>query len=71
MTLSEFIEAGMKDEQANAWRGRNQMLADLGMDKKHFDDEMAVQGKIRELNATFDLVMIVEHFQESLVLFSK
>ena len=42
------------------------MLWDLGLDD--FDDVEAVRNKIEELEEQFNLVMILERFEESLVL---
>ena len=47
------------------------MLYDLGMNHKYFDDMAMVRKKVEELEEELDLVMIAEHFQESLVLLRK
>ncbi len=48
--------------------GQNNLLWDLGTPPKDIGDDDAVDAKIREANETFDLVMIAERFEESLVL---
>ena len=52
----------------NSGQGRNQMMFDLGLDPEDMDDEILVRKKIQEIEESFDLVMIAEHFTESLVL---
>lgn len=47
---------------------RNTMLYDFGLDPKLMDNMTAVWNTIKEIENTFHLVMIVEHFDESLVL---
>ncbi|KAI1285606.1 Galactosylceramide sulfotransferase [Halotydeus destructor] len=48
--------------------GRNQMSFDLGLDSVFHDDELAIQGFIAHIDRVFDLVMISERMDESLVL---
>lgn len=48
--------------------GFNQMSFDLGLDPVHFDNESAVRDFVERLDATFDLVMVAERFNESLLL---
>ena len=49
-------------------QGRNQMLFDLGLDPEDMDDDLLVRRKIEEIDNSFHLIMIAEHFSESLVL---
>ena len=49
--------------------GQNQQLCDLGMDVDLLNDDRAVKNKIMALDKDFDLVMLVEEFDESIVLF--
>ena len=64
--LDEFA-ASNQTERADGNRiGLNQMLWDFGLDS--FDDEKAIKRKIAEADEKFHLVMIVERFDESLVL---
>ena len=48
--------------------GRNQMLADFGVRVQDFDDPQVVNGKINEIDLTFDLLLVSERMEESLVL---
>lgn len=48
--------------------GRNQMAWDLGLDPSSFDDREAVWELIRRMETQFDLVMIADRMEESLVL---
>lgn len=48
--------------------GRNQMLWDLGLPADHMDNMTAVQAKIEEVDSTFQLVMMADRFEESMVL---
>ena len=49
-------------------QGRNQMLFDLGLEAQDMEKDELVRKKIEEIDEVFDLVMIVEKFNESLVL---
>lgn len=44
------------------------MLWDMGLSLEDMEDPEAVEAKIREAEDTFDLVMIAERFDESVVL---
>ncbi len=48
--------------------GRNQMMWDFGLDPQNFDNPKAVMNKVKEIDDTFDLVMLTEWFNESIVL---
>lgn len=50
---------------------RNPMSFDLGLDFKYYQNLTAVQSYIQFLEHEFDLVMIMEHFDESLVLMKR
>ena len=50
--------------------GRNQQLWDLGLDEDELESQEAVQNKIKDINKDFDLVMISEDFDSSVVLLS-
>ena len=52
----------------NAYVGQNNLLWDLGVPGAHLAKEDVIDKKIAEVEKTFDLVMIMEHFDESLVL---
>ncbi|XP_002737826.1 galactosylceramide sulfotransferase-like [Saccoglossus kowalevskii] len=47
---------------------RNHMLLNLGATYMSFDDDRAIEMTIEHLEDKFDLVMIMEHFEESLIL---
>ena len=44
------------------------MLFDFGLDPRHFDEEETVRRKIEEIDDTFDMVLIADRFEESVVL---
>ena len=48
--------------------GQNQMLWDFGLELGHLANETAVRAKIDEIDANFDLVMVAERFDESIIL---
>lgn len=48
--------------------GFNQMSFDLGLEPAHFDNASAVRRFVERLDSTFDLVMVAERINESLVL---
>lgn len=48
--------------------GRNQMLWDFGLEPEYFDNDTAIQSKIDEIESTFDLVLLTEEFDASMVL---
>lgn len=50
---------------------RNGMFFDLGLEPKDFENQNIVDKSITELNTQFDLVMLMEHFDESLVLLKR
>ncbi|XP_077545408.1 galactosylceramide sulfotransferase-like [Haemaphysalis longicornis] len=48
--------------------GFNQMSFDLGLEPDQFGNESTVRGFVQRMDATFDLVMVAERMNESLVL---
>ena len=48
--------------------GRNQMLWDFGLDEIHFENSTVIRSKIEEIESTFELVLLTEQFDESMVL---
>jgi len=50
---------------------RNPMLYDLGLDFRYYQDKKAVLDYINFLGKEFDLVMIMEYFDESVVLLKR
>ncbi|EDO48204.1 predicted protein, partial [Nematostella vectensis] len=47
---------------------RNGMFFDLGLESKDFENKNRIADSIKDLESQFDLVMLMEHFDESLVL---
>jgi len=70
MNLEEFARAPKKGNLTIRWsrQGRNQMLYDLGLNHKYFDNAAMVRKKVKEVEEEFDLVMIAEQFDKSLIL---
>lgn len=48
--------------------GRNQMAFDLGFNSKYFEEDIYIENFIRHIDAIFDLVLIAERMDESLIL---
>ena len=51
--------------------GKNNQLFDLGLETKYLDNPRKVSQKIASLDKEFDLVMITEYFEESLILLKR
>lgn len=47
---------------------RNPMMFDLGLDFRYFQNQSAIENYLHFLDNEFNLVMIMEHFDESLIL---
>ena len=70
MSLEKFIfhpNRNKLDRQIN-FRGRNQMLYDFGLLPEDFDDEIKVWRKIWQIEKEFQLILIAEEFEKSLIL---
>ncbi|XP_071960606.1 galactosylceramide sulfotransferase-like isoform X2 [Antedon mediterranea] len=52
-------------------RAKNGQLYDLGLDHEHHDDFFTVKYKIKQLDSEFDLMLLSEYFDESLILLKK
>lgn len=50
---------------------RNGQLFGLGFDHRYDDSEMMIQEKVQEIDKDFDLVLITEYYDESLLLLKK
>ncbi|XP_031564558.1 galactosylceramide sulfotransferase-like [Actinia tenebrosa] len=50
---------------------RNPMMFDLGLDFRYFQNQSAIDNYLNFLDKEFDLVMIMEHFDESLILLKR
>jgi len=74
MDLDEFVAFYVQTRRpiprVNSYLGRNQQLWDLGMDNEDINNHEAVKLKIKQMDEDFDLVMIAEDFDSSLVLLS-
>ena len=65
--VRKYVERmnGIEAPRMNGYLGRNQQLWDLGLtNTSHFD---LVEAKVQEVDKNFHLVMIAEHFDESLL----
>lgn len=65
-----YIDSRRPVQRVHGYLGRNQQLWDLGMEEKDITNPDAVNKKIKEMDKEFDLVMISEDFDSSLVLLS-
>ena len=69
--INEFALQFVTKEETNlkqiSW-GRNKQLFDLGIDIHSLQSEETVKEKIQELDTEFDQVLILEHFDEGLVM---
>ncbi|TRY70382.1 hypothetical protein TCAL_08905 [Tigriopus californicus] len=72
VTLEEYALSNktglLKDRKNVAHLGQNQMLLDSGVPGRLLNDQKTILDKINELDRTFDLVMIAEHYNESVIL---
>merc|ERR1712227_266010 len=75
MNLEGFVHAYIKKgkpiQRVYHYLGQNQQLWDLGLLKKDITNIDAVRRKIEEIDNNFDLVMIAEDFNTSLVFLSE
>ena len=56
------------DRRIKKKEGHNMMLVDFGLPVGLLDSETAVAAKIAQIEADFDLIMVMERFDESIVL---
>nr|XP_054932256.1 galactose-3-O-sulfotransferase 4-like [Dermacentor andersoni] len=75
MSLEQFSSAALANRSVMGLLGRtrsqqgfNQMSFDLGMAPAQFGNAFSVRRFVEQLDATFDLVMVAERINESLVL---
>ena len=71
MDINQFAElkaAAKVPRRPSAIIGKNQQLWDLGTTDIEMEDAGTVQAKITKFDSEFDLVLIAEYFDESLVL---
>ena len=68
--INKYIDGGRSIPWVDKRKGRNQQLIDLGMEPHQTLDKEQVLIKIQEVEKNFNLVMILEKIDESLVLLS-
>jgi len=66
--INVYLKPGLKVDRVHGYLGRNQQLWDLGL--TNTEDPALVEEKVQELDRDFDLVMIAEELEESLVVLS-
>jgi len=67
-TFALSPKTGLFANRAYKNLGRNQMLWDSGLNARYMDNVTAVKNKIEDLDNTFDLVLMAERFDESMIL---
>ncbi|KAJ7389024.1 hypothetical protein OS493_034158 [Desmophyllum pertusum] len=74
-SFTAFLRKGIKFKDITKARSsvlaRNPMMFDLGLDYKFYQNATAVKKYIAFLEKEFDLVMIMEYFEESMVLMKR
>ena len=74
MDINQFAElkaAAKVPRRPSSIIGKNQQLWDLGTTDIEMEDAGTVQAKISRFDSEFDLVLIAEYFDESLVLLAQ
>ncbi|XP_068190633.1 galactosylceramide sulfotransferase isoform X2 [Antennarius striatus] len=69
--LAEFLNSPLafyKPDAFNAFYLRNLLFFDFGLDNNQESDDPGVMNDIKNLSTHFDLVLIAEYFEESLIL---
>lgn len=66
-TNQTFLKTTAKNRKAGRF-GRNQISWDLGIEPSRYDDKQFIAERIKEFDAQFQLVMVAERFEESLIL---
>ncbi|KAK2727034.1 galactosylceramide sulfotransferase-like isoform X2 [Artemia franciscana] len=71
-SFSEFVlkcnsTDGPRSERMKGLWGRNQLSYSLGLPEEHFDNIKMIEKFSKEIEEQFDLVMITEYFEESLI----
>ncbi len=69
--INEFAKKfAAKDEkrQPLSYVGKNNLLWDLGLDANEVESQEEIDAKIKEVDDRFELVMMMERFEESMVL---
>ncbi len=61
MSLEEFALSDVKTDRIFTGQlGRNQIMWDLGLDPNDFENRSAIWSKIKQIDKTFDLVLLTE-----------
>lgn len=71
MDINEFAQKQAAEgvpRRPRAIIGKNQLLWDLGLPTSHMENQTLVKQKVARLDTEFDLVMMVDRFDESLIL---
>ncbi len=71
MDINQFAHSIFLNKSHRAARsvfGKNQLLWDLGMNTLLMNKKADILSKIRQLDSEFDLVLIAEKFDQSLIL---
>ena len=72
MDINEFAAKMIKDKfpvrRERSWFDKNELLWDLGMDVSQMEDKHKLREIIEFYEKEFDLVLIAERFDESLIL---
>ncbi|KAK2713040.1 hypothetical protein QYM36_011668 [Artemia franciscana] len=66
--LDKLELGAIKEERFMHLYGRNQLSFSLGLEPKFFDNETAIESFINVIDSQFQLVMISEYFDESVIL---
>ena len=69
--LTEFLNHPEKFQMGGIYYIHNKMSFDLGLPSAKFTDENFIQNYIKELNNDYELMLLMEEFEESLVLMKR
>ena len=69
--LTEFLNHPEKFQMGGIYYVHNKMSYDLGLPSEKFTDENFIQSYIKELNKDYELMLLMEQFEESLVLMKR
>lgn len=71
ISLQDFAIKSAKPEKLllpGSVNYKHSLLWDFGVPIKHHNNEAYVKAKIKEIDETFDLILMVDHFPQSMVL---
>ena len=69
--LTEFLNHPEKFQMRGIYYVHNKMSYDLGLPSERFTDENFIQSYIKELNKDYELMLLMEQYEESLVLMKR